>query len=48
VLVGSVGANVVGKDGTRYWWNPSTFELHVVFHAGDFKLDVEGIRTSLY
>jgi hypothetical protein len=48
VLVGSAGSNMATKDGTRYWWNPSSFELHVVFLGANFKLDVDGIRTSLY
>ena len=48
VLIGALNRNLPGKEGTRYWWNPSSFELHVVFRAADFKLDLSGLRTTLY
>ncbi len=48
VLVGALNRNVPSQGGTRYWWNPSTFELHVVFQGSDFKLEIAGLRSSAY
>ena len=47
-LVGAINSNPRRDTNTQYWWNPSTFEMHLLFHTADFKVEVSGIQTSLY
>jgi hypothetical protein len=37
-----------GTRANQWWWNPSTFELHLTFHASDFRLDLQGVRIDQY
>jgi alpha-D-xyloside xylohydrolase len=37
-----------GTRASQWWWNPSTFELHLTFHASDFRLDLQGVRIDQY
>ena len=48
IRIGAIHSNVPTQAGTRYWWNPSTFELHVLFRGDRFKLEVADLRTTLY
>ncbi len=48
LLVGPINSDPETHPNARYWWNPSTFEMHVVFHSADFNLEVSGVQTTLY
>ncbi len=37
-----------GGKATQWWWNPATFDVHVVFHAANFHLEMAGVRTEQY
>jgi alpha-glucosidase (family GH31 glycosyl hydrolase) len=36
------------KPVSQWWWNPSTFEVYMLFHAADFKLNLSGVVTVAY
>jgi len=40
--------SAAGKPLSQWWYNPSTFEVHMVFHAADFKLNLSGMITTAY
>lgn len=38
----------VGTRPSQWWWNPSSGEVHVLFHAAAFRVDLEGVVPSQY
>jgi alpha-glucosidase (family GH31 glycosyl hydrolase) len=39
---------VAGARASQWYWNPSGFELHLLFHAADFRLDLKGVSAEQY
>lgn len=37
-----------GKPPSQWWWNPSSGEVHLLFQAANFRVDLEGVVTSQY
>jgi alpha-D-xyloside xylohydrolase len=37
-----------GKRLGQWWWNPSSGEVHLLFHAAAFRVDLEGVVASQY
>ena len=52
LLGGKVFAAVTpGPDGhaaSEWWWNPSSSEVHLRFHADNFRIEVRGIVPAAY
>ncbi len=38
----------VGEPQTQWWWNPSSSEVHVLFRAADFRLEMDGVTATQY
>ncbi len=36
------------RAATQWWWNPSTFEVHVRFLAAGFRVEVDGVSATQY
>ncbi len=41
-------ASVNSQASSQWWWNPSSSEVHMIFRASAFHLEVEGLVFSAY
>ena len=40
--------DAAGHPASQWWWNPSTFEVHMIFRAADFRLEMKGTTPTQY
>ena len=40
--------SVAGRRSAQWWWNPSSGEVHLLFHAANFRVELEGVVPSQY